>query len=167
MNFVKRLKGVIARAAFVAILIAAITIGTVTPAFAHEGPCPYCGLKIVQDTKTQDNEVVLRYGNKRVEYRCVLCAIAEAKTKYKKDVTILAPSNVKGKPVTITRKDGQWSTTPDTALFVYAKGSHKECETRYRAVADKTAFGAFVLANKALLKDAKALTLKEMVELSK
>jgi hypothetical protein len=164
MNFVNR---IFARVTLVALIVPALLTGTVVPAFAHDAPCPYCGLKIVQNTKAQDNEVVLRYGNKRIEYRCVLCALAEAKTKYKNDVTILAPSNVKGKPVTVTRKSGQWSTTPDTALFVYAKGNHKECETRYRAVADKAAFDSFVHANRPLLKDAKALTLKEMIDLSK
>ena len=167
MNLINKLRGTLAALGFAALLIPAMLVGTITPAAAHDAPCPYCSLKIVQDTKTQDNEVVLRYGNKRIEYRCVLCAIAEAKTKYKNDVTILAPSSVKGKPVTLTRKAGVWASNPPTALFVYAKGSHKECETRYRAVADRAAFDKFVHANHNMLKDAKALTLKEMVELSK
>jgi hypothetical protein len=140
---------------------------TATPAQAHETACPYCKLPVVQDTKELDNEVVLRYGNKRIEYRCLLCAIGEAKSKYKKDVTILAPSDVKGKPVVIKRVDGEWTTEDKDALFIYAKGSHTECQTRYRAVRDKAGFDAFVKANPQTLKDAKALTLKEMVELSK
>jgi len=141
--------------------------GTATPAYAHETKCPYCKLDVVQDTKEQDNEVVLRYGNKRIEYRCVLCAVAQAKTKFKNDVTILAPSNVKGKPVTITRVNGEWKTDPEGAVFVMVKGSHAECEIRYRALASKEEFDKYVKANAELLKDAQPLTLKEMVELSK
>ena len=150
-----------------ALLSVGMLAGTATPALAHEAKCPYCKLDVVQDTKEQDNEVVLRYGNKRIEYRCVLCAIAQAKSKYKNDVTIIAPSTVKGKPVTITRVNGEWKAEPETALFVYAKGSHAECELRYRAVANREAYDAYVKANPDLLKDAKPLTLKELVELSK
>src|SRR5215207_7483853 len=78
------------------------------PAAAHETKCPYCRLDVVQDTADQDNEVPLKYGRKRIEYRCVFCALAQAKTEYKGDVTILAPSEIKGKPVVITRANGQW-----------------------------------------------------------
>lgn len=167
MNIFNRIRTAIATLSVAALLIPGLLIATVSPAMAHETPCPYCGMKVVQDTKTEDNEVVLRYGNKRIEYRCVLCAIAEAKSRFKGDVTITAPSNVKGKPVIISRKAGDWTANPTTALFVYAKGSHKECEVRYRAVANKEAFDAFVKANPKVLEGAKAVSLKEMVELSK
>jgi hypothetical protein len=150
-----------------ALLSVGMLAGSATPALAHEAKCPYCKLDVVQDTKEQDNEVILRYGNKRIEYRCVMCAIAQAKTKFKNDVTILAPSNVKGKPVTITRVNGEWKTDPEGALFVSVKGSHTECQIRYRAVASKEEFEKYVQANHEILKDAKPLTLKEMVELSK
>lgn len=148
-------------------LIAVLTLATTASAVPHEAKCPYCKLDVVQDTKEQDNEVVLRYGNKRIEYRCVMCALAQAKTKFKNDLTIVAPSNVKGKPVIITRVNGEWKTDPETALFIHVKGSHAECEIRYRAVANKDEFDKYVLAHADLLKDAKPLTLKEMVELSK
>jgi hypothetical protein len=62
---------------------------------AHETDCPRCKLPVVQDTATRDNEVALRYGRKRIEYRCVACALAEARTEYKNDLTILAPSEIK------------------------------------------------------------------------
>ncbi len=150
-----------------ALLSVGLFAGTATPAYAHDAKCPYCKLDVVQDTKEQDNEVVLRYGNKRIEYRCVLCALAQAKSKFKNDVTIVAPSSVKGKPITIKRVDGVWSSDPEGALFIHVKGSHSECEVRYRAVSSKAEFDKYVKANATLLKDAKPLTLKEMVELSK
>ena len=49
-------------------------------------------MTITPDTTTQDNETVLKAGRKRIEYKCVFCALAEAKTEYKGDVTIIAPS---------------------------------------------------------------------------
>lgn len=150
-----------------ALLSLGMLAGSATPALAHDAKCPYCKLDVVQDTKEQDNEVVLRYGNKRIEYRCVMCAIAQAKTKYKNDVTIVAPSNVKGKPVTITRVGGEWKADPEGALFIHVKGSHAECEIRYRAVANQAEFDKYVKSHPEILKDAKPLTLKEMVELSK
>jgi hypothetical protein len=140
--------------------------GILSPALAHETDCPYCKLPVIQDTKEIDNEVVLRFGNKRIEYRCVMCAMAHAK-KRTGDLTILAPSNVKGKPVVINRKDGKWSSEPGTALFVFEKGSHSECQDRYRAVANKAEFDKYVAGKGAMLKDAKPITLAELVERSK
>ena len=79
-------------------------------ALAHEADCPYCQFPVTQDTATQDNEVVLKYGRKRIEYKCVYCALAEAKTEYSEgDVTIAAPSETKGEPVILKRTDGKWS----------------------------------------------------------
>ncbi len=144
---------------------ALLLFGFTTPAQAHETDCPYCQLSVVQDTKEKDNEVVLRYGNKRIEYRCVMCAIAQAKTKFKNDLTILAPSNIKGKHVTITRTAGVWAVKEEKAVFVFAKGSHTECQDRYRALTDGADFDAYVANRK--YTEAKKLTLKEMVELSK
>ena len=149
------------KTAFAALVLCALPV----MAQAHDTDCPHCLLPVVQDTKTVDNEVVLRYGNKRIEYRCVLCALAQAKTKYKNDLTILAPSNIKGKPVTITRKGGVWSVKEEGAVFVYAKGNHSQCQDRYRALTDKDDFNAYVANRK--LTGAKQLTLKELVELSK
>ncbi|HZH98653.1 MAG TPA: hypothetical protein VEX38_06750 [Fimbriimonadaceae bacterium] len=161
MNLKNTFKNVIA-----AIAAFALIFGFVAPASAHETDCPYCKLPVVQDTKDLDNEVVLRLGNKRIEFRCVMCAVAQAKTKYKsRDITILAPSNVKGKPVTITKKGDEWSMTPTTAVFVFAKGSHSECQDRYRALLEKNDFNAYVA--KKGYKDAQQLSLKELVELSK
>ena len=46
-----------------------------------------------------------RFGRKRIEYRCVYCALSDAKS-YNGDITILAPSELKGKPVLLTREGG-------------------------------------------------------------
>ena len=145
-------------------LAAVLSLGAALPAFAHETKCPYCKMDVVQDTKTEDNEVALRYGNKRIEYRCVLCAIAQAKSKFKGDVTIIAPSTVKGKPITITRTDGKWAA-PAGTVFVYQKGSHSKCQDLYRAASSQAAATAYIKAKG--LTEAKVLTLAEMVELSK
>lgn len=136
------------------------------PAQAHEATCPVCKLDVVQDTPTQDNEVALKFGRKRIEYRCVWCAMSDAKT-YKGDLTILAPSEIKGKPVLISRKGGQWLTAPEGSVFVAQKADHKHCQTTYRAFTTKAAFEAHVKKNAALLADAKPLTLPQMVELAK
>ena len=73
MNIIKNLFG---KAAFAALLTTGLLGALATPAAAHETDCPYCKLKVVQDTKEMDNEVLLRYGNKRIEYRCVMCGRA-------------------------------------------------------------------------------------------
>lgn len=148
-------------------LVAALSVLTLTaaiaPAFAHEAPCPYCKLKITQDTATQDNETVLRLGRKRIEYKCVYCAMADATTKYKdSDVTILAPSETKAAPVEITRTAGKWSA-PEGAVFVAVKASHRVCQTTYRAFTNKAGYDAYVAKNKAQLVGAKPLTLAEMI----
>lgn len=150
-----------------ALAAAAATMIVPATAFAHDADCPFCKLKVVQDTKEQDNEVVLRYGRKRIEYRCVYCALAEAQSdQYKGNLRILAPSEIKGKPVLIERTDGKWSV-PAGAVFVGVKDSHKHCATTYRAFTTKAAFEAHVKKNPVLLKDAKTLTFEELAALAK
>jgi hypothetical protein len=58
-------------ASIVAAVLAAGNLAFMRPVLAHEAPCPYCAQVITQDTDTQDNEVVLKFGRKRVEYKCV------------------------------------------------------------------------------------------------
>jgi hypothetical protein len=149
-------------------LAAALGIGGagVHRAAAHEATCPVCKLDVVQDTQTQDNEVALKFGRKRIEYRCVWCALKDAPT-YNGDVTILAPSEVKGKPVIVSRKAGKWSLAPETAVFVGEKVNHRSCQIGYRAFSGKPGFDAHQKKNPELLKDSKPLTLEQMVELAK
>ena len=136
-------------------------------ASAHPVPCPRCGLKVVQATSTQDDETVLRYGNKRIEYRCVDCALADAK-KYAGDVFVYAPSEVKGNPVILARQAGVWSVVkvegerlvPETgAVFLDAFDSHAQCATLARAFHSQRGFDAYAAKGK----DAKPLDLAGML----
>lgn len=138
------------------------------PASAHETPCPYCKMKVTQDTATQDNETALRYGRKRIEYKCVWCAIADTNVgKYKdSDVTILAPSETKSQPIEIKRTGGKWSA-PAGTVFVGVKASHKVCQDTYRAFTTKAAFDAYVAKNQATVKGAKPLTLDQLAATAK
>lgn len=149
--------------------LALLSIGAVVfaarPAGAHEAKCPYCKLDVVQDTPSQDNEVALRYGRKRIEYRCVFCAIAQ-KDKFAGDLSILAPTEAKGKYVTITRKDGKWSA-PAGTVFVAEKANHRYCQVTYRAFTGRAAFDAYVRRNGAQVKGAKPVTLDQMVAIAR
>lgn len=135
------------------------------PAFAHEAKCPHCELDVVQNTATQDNEVALKYGKKRIEYRCVMCAIADGNKSYKGDLTILAPTEIKGKPVEIVRKEGRW-TAPDGIVILGQKVKHRYCQTGYRVFTTKAAFDAHVQKNKVTLKEAQPITLAQLVEIA-
>jgi hypothetical protein len=134
-------------------------------AFAHQAKCPFCEKDVVQDTADQDNEVALKYGKKRIEYRCVMCAIADAKN-YEGDVTVIAPTETIGKPALITRKGGQWSSDTQGLIFIGEKVNHRHCQEGYRAFTTKEAFDAHVKMNKALVHEAKPVTLAEMVKIA-
>lgn len=157
------------RLLFAGSLAALVGVGVagpaIRPAMAHEGKCPVCKLDVPQDTDKQDNEVALKSGRKRIEYRCVYCALSDAKS-YTGDITILAPSDVQGKPVMLMRKSGNWSSMPENAVFVGQKVNHRSCQLGYRAFTNKTAFDAWVHKNHELLSDARPLTLKEMVDVA-
>ena len=138
-------------------------------ALAHDVPCPLCGLKVVQATKSQDNEVVLRFGKKRIEYRCATCVLTDAK-KYDGDLIVYAPSETKGKPVILQRTAGKWAAVKDEggklvpeegAAFLNDFKSHAKCAMLSRAFHTKAGFDKYVAANK--VADAKALSLDEMV----
>lgn len=137
-----------------------------TLGWAHEAKCPHCESDLTQDTPEQDNEVALRYGKKRIEYKCVMCAIADAEKSYKGDLKILAPSEIKGKPVEIARTEGKWSA-PESTVFIGHKIKHRYCERGYRAFTTMAAFTVHVEKNKAQLKGAKPVTLAEIVQIAK
>ena len=139
----------------------------ISSASAHEAPCPYCAQTITQDTKEQDNETVLKIGRKRIEYKCVFCALAEAQTEYKGNLTILAPSEKKGEPIKLERQDGHWKTGAEGVRFVAQKGNHKICQVLYRAFTSEEAAKAYIQKNKEHLADAKPITLSQMLEQTK
>ncbi len=144
----------------VAVLALFGMIGMSTIAQAHEGDCPYCKLKLVQNTKEQDNEVVLKTGNKRIEYRCLYCVFKDQK-RYKGDLVVYAPSEKVGEPVVLKRTDGKW-TAPEGTLFLNTFKKHADCAALSRAFTTKAAFDAYV--KKHTVTDAKALTLAEFIE---
>lgn len=161
-----------AAAAVMGIIGVLVCGGPVSVAAAGGGrgdKCPYCYLEVLKDTAEADNAVTLTQGagKKEVRYRCVFCAIARAKTDFKGDVTITAPTETKGKPVRILRREGKWSMEPVSALFVAVPSTHNHCQTTYRALTGKEGFDAYVAKNGALLKSARALNLTEMVEVSR
>lgn len=130
-----------------------------TMAFAHEGTCPYCKTALLQNTKTQDNEVVVKFGNKRIEYRCVYCVIKD-QARYKTDLIVYAPSEKIGEPVVLKRTNGKW-TAPEGAVFLNTFKKHAECAELSRAFSSRAAFDKYVADNK--VADAKPLTLEEFL----
>jgi len=150
----------------IGILSILLVVGWVSFGQTHEAKCPHCQADVVQDTPEQDNEVPLMYGKKRIEYRCVMCAIADAEKSYKGDLLILAPSEIKGKPVEITRKEGEWSA-PESTLFIGHKIKHRYCDRGYRAFTTRSAFDAHVEKYKVQLKEAKPISLAELLQIAK
>lgn len=150
-------------------IIAVASLAIPAAAMAHEVPCPLCGLKVVQNTKTQDNEVVLRYGKKKIEYRCVYCAIGDGK-KYEGDLIVYAPSEKKGEPVLLQRTAGKWSVVKNEGgklvpaegvVFINDVRNHAKCAMLSRAFHSKEAFEKYAAENK--VGDLKPLTLDELV----
>ena len=137
------------------------------PAHASDAKCPYCKLAVLDDSGEMDNRVTLTQGARRIEYRCVFCAIAKAKSEIKGNLTIIAPSEVKGRPVIIHRKDGIWSSAPANAVFVAEKGNHRVCQLTYRAFTSPASLAAHVRKNQRLFKGARPVNLPAMVELSR
>ena len=147
------------------VALVALSTGLPNVAGAHEAKCPFCEMDVVLNTPQLDNEVALKYGKKRIEYRCVMCAIADAKT-YEGNITILAPTEIKGKPALIHRENGSWRSEPHNLVFIGERVKHRHCQIGYRAFTSQSAMEAHVKNNKVILKEGKALTLSEMVKLS-
>ena len=147
-----------AKAGILAALLVGLTMVAFSPmAFSHEADCPFCKLKLVQNTDKMDNEVVLMYGNKRIEYRCVYCVFADA-GRYKGDLTVQAPSEKKGAPITLKRTAGVWSA-PDSTVFLSSFKRHKTCAAESRAFTSRAALETYAKANS--IADVKVLTLAE------
>lgn len=142
-------------------LLLIITLVLSSFAFSHEGDCPYCKMPLVQNTKDQDNEVVVKFGNKRIEYRCIYCVFKDQK-RYKSDLVVYAPSEKVGEPVVLKRTEGKWSA-PEGAVFLNTFKKHSDCAELSRAFSSKAAFEKYVADKKIL--DAKPLTLAEFIEL--
>lgn len=160
------------RRTFLAILAAGVatslSLPLTSPALAHEADCSVCSLPVVQDTDKQDNEVKMRYGRKRIEYRCLYCAMTDAQNELKDgEIAIAAPSEKKGQPVVVKRANGKWSA-PEGAVFAAKKANHRVCQITYRAFHSKSGFDAWVKAHPDQFdKESKPVTLEQLLELSK
>lgn len=154
------------RAILAAALALTLNLLPLNFASAHETDCPYCKQPVTQDTPTQDNEVVLKYGRKRIEYKCIYCAVAEGKAEYENgDISIAAPSEKKGEPVIVKRTGGKWSASPSTAVFVaQTPMKHRSCQVTARAFRTKSAADSYIKANN--LK-AEPISLSQLVALAK
>lgn len=126
----------------------------------HEADCPFCKLKLIQNTEEQDNEVVLKFGNKKIEYRCVFCVIKD-QNRYKGDLVVYAPSETAGEPVILKRTDGKW-TAPKGAVFINSFEKHLDCSAQSRAFSKIEAYEAYVKKHK--IEKAKPLTLEELLQ---
>jgi len=122
-------------------------------------------MPILKDTATIDYRISLTSRGKTTAYRCVLCALADAKDR-KGDLTIVAATQMKGRSVQISRVAGKWSVSPETAVFVYAEGDHQQCETRYRALTSSEAFKAYTASHPKVLQNAKLLTFAQFLKLA-
>jgi hypothetical protein len=152
------LAGLMAVAAASTLGLGATSIAPLAPAVAHEADCPECEMAIVEK-----EEVQMKVGQKTIDYRCVLCAIAQAKGEYpKSNVTISAPSE-KSTRIIVKRVAGKWSASPASAVFLKAPVKHRQCHVGYHAFTSKAA-----LANWAKQKGYpnKPLTLAQMVAVS-
>lgn len=152
----------------VALLLAPVAALLTNPILAHDADCPLCSLPVVQDTADQDNEVKVRYGRKRIEYRCVYCALSEAHSELTEgDVTIAAPSEKKGEAIVIKRVSGQWSA-PQGVLFAAKKTSHRVCPITYRAFSSRAGFEAWIKAHPDQFdKESQPLKFAQMLKLAK
>lgn len=142
------------------ILCAFALFGLAASAITHEGPCPYCKMDRVQNTKDQDNEVVLKTGNKKIEYRCVYCVFKD-QGRYKGDLVVYAPSEKVGEPVILKRTEGKW-TAPEGTVFLNTFKKHMDCAALSRAFINKEGFDGYVAKNQ--VADAKPLSLAEFLE---
>jgi hypothetical protein len=147
------------RRPFAAFALAFMLVGTTAMAVPHEGICPYCQLDLVQNTDAQDNEVVVKAGNKRIEYRCLFCVVKDEK-RYQGDLVVYAPSEKVGQPVILRRVSGEWKA-PEGAVFLNAFVSHAQCASLSRAFSNRAAFDAYV--EKHSVDSAKPLTLPQFL----
>jgi hypothetical protein len=128
-------------------------------AFAHKADCAFCDLPV-----DESSEVVMKVGNKSIDYRCVYCAISQAKTEYPgSNLTIIAPTE-KSSKATIKRTGGKWSVSPSKTVFIAEKVKHRQCQVGYHAFTSKAALAAWAKNNGYANKP---LTLSQMVAVAK
>ncbi len=136
---------------------------TSTRAQAAERMCPYCSMPL----GAPSTQVWLQNGSKKVAYRCVFCALSEAKTEYKGNLSIQAPTENSNKPLVIKRAGGHWSVNQKGAAFVGKKVSHKFCPTAYHAFTSNAAAKRYIAQHKILLAGSSAMSFNQFFAIAK
>lgn len=136
---------------------------TSIPAQAANKMCPYCAMPM----GAPSTQVWLQSGSKKVAYRCVFCAVAEAKTEYKGNLSIQAPTENSKKPLIIKRTGGRWSLNQKSAAFVGKNISHKNCPTGYHAFTSSAAAKRYIAQHKSLLAGSSAMTFSQFYATAK
>jgi hypothetical protein len=136
---------------------------TSIPAQAANRMCPYCAMPL----GAPSTQVWLQIGSKKVAYRCVFCAVSEAKTEYKGNLSIQAPTENSKKPLIIKRTGGHWSLNLKSATFVGKKVSHKFCPTAYHAFTSRAAAKRYIAQNKSVLGSSSAMSFNQFYAIAK
>lgn len=137
---------------------------TSIPAQAANRMCPYCAMPL----GAPSTQVWLRSGSKRVAYRCVYCAVSEAKTEYKGNLSIQAPTENSKKPLIIKRTGGRWSVNIKGASFVgNMKVSHKSCPTSEHAFTSSAAAKKYIAQHKSALGKSMLMSFNQFVAMTK
>jgi hypothetical protein len=144
---------------FMAVLSLMVFTAFVTsiPAQAANRMCPYCAMPL----DAPSTQVWLHSGSKKVAYRCVFCAVSEAKTEYKGNLSIQAPTENSKKPLIIKRTGGHWSLNLKGAAFVGKKVSHKFCPTAYHAFTSSAAAKRYIAQHKSVLGGSSAMNFNQ------
>jgi len=127
------------------------------PAQAANRMCPYCAMPLGAPA----TQVWLTSGSKKVAYRCVFCAVSEAKTEYKGNLSIKAPTENSRKPLILKRTGGHWTMNLKGAAFVGKKVSHKFCPTAYHAFTSSAAAKRYIAAHKEVLGNSSAMNFNQ------
>lgn len=130
---------------------------TSIPAQAANKMCPYCAMPLGAPA----TQVWLQSGSKKVAYRCVFCAVAEAKTEYKGNLSVTAPTENSRKPLIIKRTGGRWSLNQKSAAFVGKDVTHKYCPTVHHAFTSSAAAKRYIAQHKSLLGGTSAMSFSQ------
>ena len=137
---------------------------TSIPAQAANRMCPYCAMPL----GAPSTQVWLHSGSKKVAYRCVFCAVSEAKTEYKGNLSILAPTENRKKPLIIKRTGGHWSSNLKGASFVgNMKVHHKSCPTSEHAFTSRAAAKRYIAQHKDVLSNGMLMSFNQFIAMTK
>lgn len=117
----------------------------------------------ISTSKDAASQVVWTASTAPVHFKCVLCALADERVR-KTDGVLRTSSPTQGQEVTLRRLKGKWILEPPSAVFLYAEGSHVDCETRYIAFGSRDLAQAYADAHASLGKHILILSLSELLK---